>query len=201
MRTRRRTYRGRVAIGDAARFESDGWVSLPGPGGAGGVHARLRHQDGRVVVTELYIHGGPITAQTLRSIPMGRIEAMANTPFAPMESHGNVDGVVLSGPLVFLNSIGPERDVSMTELRDRVPVNRSADRSQPRDPLQRPDGTDPDAFSRTVADAYNAAVRETSAPAKALADEAGVPRTTVHRWIREARQRGHLPPARKGRAG
>lgn len=68
--------------------------------------------------------------------------------------------------------------------------------SAEREPLARPDGTDPDGFSRRVAEAYRAAVVTTSKPAKVLADEAGVPVTTVHRWIREARQRGHLKPGR-----
>lgn len=49
--------------------------------------------------------------------------------------------------------------------------------------------------------AYGEYVAESNAPAKEIAGEAGVPVTTVHRWIREARRRGFLPPARKGRAG
>lgn len=67
--------------------------------------------------------------------------------------------------------------------------------------LVRPDGTDPDGFYRAVADAYREAVAQSRAVAPALADEAGVPIPTVHRWIGEARRRGFLPPARKGRAG
>jgi transposase len=40
------------------------------------------------------------------------------------------------------------------------------------------------------------------APAQTIAEANGVPVTTVHRWIREARRRGSLPPARgKGQAG
>lgn len=71
----------------------------------------------------------------------------------------------------------------------------------PRKPPRRPDGTNPEAFYRQVAQAYSEAVVTTSKPAKVLADEAGVPVGTVHRWIREARRRGCLPPARQGRAG
>jgi hypothetical protein len=165
------------------------------------VHARLRYRGGRVFVTELYVHGDVITANTLRAIPMGRIEAMANAPEAHRESHGNERGIVFVGPLAALAAKGPDRDVPMSELRERVPTRRSVSRRPKRKPLRRPDGTDPEGFSRLVAEAYNSLVTTTSAPAKALADEAGVPVTTVHRWIREARQRGFLPPARKGRAG
>lgn len=67
--------------------------------------------------------------------------------------------------------------------------------------LTRPDGTDPDAFYELVAQAYREALTTTSAPALAMAEEAGVPVGTAHRWIREARRRSFLPPARRGRVG
>lgn len=63
---------------------------------------------------------------------------------------------------------------------------------------RRPDGTDPDGFYRRVADRYAELVITTNAPARDIAAESGVPVTTVHRWIREARRRGHLAPARQG---
>lgn len=67
--------------------------------------------------------------------------------------------------------------------------------------LTRPDGLDPEAFYRRVAEAYVDVLSRTTAIAPALAEEAGVPVATVHRWIGEARRRGFLNPARKGRAG
>ena len=71
-----------------------------------------------------------------------------------------------------------------------------------RQPLTRPDGTDPEGFSRRVAQAYREAVRASPhTPAKAMADEAGVPVTTVHRWVRDARRLGLLTPTRKGSTG
>lgn len=70
-----------------------------------------------------------------------------------------------------------------------------------RGPLTRPDGTDPDGFSRRVAAAYREAVATSSTPAKVLAEEAAVPVTTVHRWIRDARRAGHIPPTKKGARG
>jgi transposase-like protein len=78
------------------------------------------------------------------------------------------------------------------ELRRRGVVRRQ---------LTRPDPADPEEFYRLVATAYGEYAAESNAPAKGIAEEAGVPVTTVHRWIREARRRGFLPPARKGRAG
>ncbi|HET9889664.1 MAG TPA: hypothetical protein VFQ42_04110 [Mycobacterium sp.] len=58
-----------------------------------------------------------------------------------------------------------------------------------------------DDFYRSVATAYNEAVAATARPAKVLAEEAGVPVGTVHRWVNEARRRGFLPPTTQGRAG
>lgn len=183
-------------------IEHDGWVTLPGPDGVG-VHARLRAQGRRVVITDLYVHGTAITAQTTRALPMRQIEALANTQLLPRESHGP-DGRVLVGPLVALAARGAGEDVPMSELRERaqrVKAVAAKKRARRRKPLRRPDGTNPERFYQQVAAAYSEAVLATSKPAKVLAEEAGVPVGTVHRWIREARRRGYLPPARRGRAG
>lgn len=169
------------------------------PGGAGGIHARVRNRGGRTVITELYVHGDDITSTTVRAIPIGRIEAMANTPGATVRSRE--DGRTLAGPLVALAAAGRGGDVPMSELRERVPDAPAENHRAEREPLARPDGSDPAEFSRRVARAYSDAVVKTSKPAKFLADEANVPVGTVHRWIREARQRGFLPPARRGKAG
>jgi hypothetical protein len=67
-----------------------------------------------------------------------------------------------------------------------------------RERLTRPDGTDPAGFSARVAAAFLEAHALSSSPAKILAQEAGVPVGTVHRWIRDARRAGHLPPVTKG---
>lgn len=156
------------------------------------------------MITDLYVHGSAITAQTTRALPMRQIEAMANTQLLPRESHGHENGKVLVGPLVALMARGADRDVSLSELRDRaqrVQAAAAKTRGRRRKPLRRPDGTNPQEFYRQVAEAYAAVVLTTSKPAKVMAEEAGVPVGTVHRWIREARRRGYLPPARRGRAG
>jgi hypothetical protein len=58
----------------------------------------------------------------------------------------------------------------------------------------------PDAFYEKVAALYVLLVAAGVRPAPALADANNVPDTTVHRWIKEARTRGILPPARKAGA-
>jgi hypothetical protein len=67
-------------------------------------------------------------------------------------------------------------------------------------PLQDADRSDPEAFSRLVAEHYRAWARVVPHPAAAMARHAGVKSPTVHTWIREARLRGLLPPAKRGKA-
>ncbi len=60
----------------------------------------------------------------------------------------------------------------------------------------------PDSFYERVVVAYQAYLSAGASPAQAIAKDSGAPVTTVHRWIREARRRGLLAPARsKGRPG
>jgi len=92
------------------------------------------------------------------------------------------------------------RAVSVSRLEARLNAVRSFP-AEERPRLTRPDGLAPDEFYSRVAAAYSEYAPRTRAPAKEIAAEAKVPITTVHRWIREARRRGFLPPARKGKAG
>lgn len=58
-----------------------------------------------------------------------------------------------------------------------------------------------DDFYRLVATHYRWHAAVSKRPAARMAEAGGVPVSTVHRWIREARSRGHLPPGHQGRAG
>lgn len=91
------------------------------------------------------------------------------------------------------------RNVPLARIIADLNTGSSTDGQRPR--LTRPDGSAPDDFYRLVARAYGTYAAESRAPGKAMAHEAGVPTTTAHRWIREARRRGHLPPGRRGVAG
>lgn len=64
-----------------------------------------------------------------------------------------------------------------------------------------PDGRLTDEFLQNLADMYRWLVGTDRAPAPAIAESAGVPVRTVHRWVSEARKRGFLPPGIKGKAG
>ena len=148
-------------------------------------------------------------ARRFGSIPVARIEALLNRPG---EAVG--DGVTsaevaqttseLAGPgLRTFSEEFNDIEQALARLLTGPVAGPAPHQGAPREraPLRRPTGADPDGFYQQVAEAYQAFVGETSRQAKAMAEGAEVPVTTVHRWIHEARRRGYLPPARKGRAG
>ena len=184
-------------------YDPDGWISLPGQDGADGVHVRLRNRDGHLAITDLYIHGFEITPEIVRGISVSRLQAAfnlalgaslsADPPRVPRISRG------LTLQLLGADDEAPEP--SLSELRGRAHRKAPETDTQERPRLTRPAGDAPEEFYPRVADAYREYAPRTRAPAKEMAAEAGVPVTTAHRWIREARRRGFLPPARKGTAG
>ncbi len=185
---------GFLANASGVLFDPDGWVSTSGPDGSK-LHLRFKVQeDGRTLITDLLIGGGPpITADLLRKVQVGRIENTfaAATAVAKVfaEEHGEP-------PL----RQQPDDDLTLGALRARLPSQAPASGTS-RVRLTRPDGSDPETFYQQVAEAYRSAAAESRRPAAVLAEEASVPVTTVHRWIREARRRGFLPPGQKGKLG
>ncbi|WP_433361954.1 hypothetical protein ACQPZX_29445 [Actinoplanes sp. CA-142083] len=118
---------------------------------------------------------------------------------------------VLAGVLVLadIRPYGPGDAVTAETLR-KVPVsaienarslNQTFDQVQAEiadlTPLKDADRSDPVAFSQLVAEHYKAWARAVPHVVAAMAAEAGVKPPTVHTWVREARLRGFLPPARK----
>lgn len=67
-------------------------------------------------------------------------------------------------------------------------------------PLKREPGMSAEDFSRLVAQHYLTWARAVPHPASAMSADAKTKLPTVHTWIREARLRGFLPPARRGKA-
>jgi hypothetical protein len=67
-------------------------------------------------------------------------------------------------------------------------------------PLKRADAPDPEDFSHLVAQHYRLWAKVVPNPATRMAVRAGVNVSTVHSWIREARLRGLLPAAKRGKA-
>lgn len=89
------------------------------------------------------------------------------------------------------------RHLSIRELEAQA----IPDLEPPSVPLSRPDRTGPDSHYRLVAEHYRYHSARSTKPGELMAQSCGVPTPTVHTWIREARRRGFLPPARRGKAG
>jgi hypothetical protein len=178
-------------------YLEDGWVlwsrSVPGTTEGLMVYAKLfapRETD-RSEIVELHIRGRNLTTDKLRSIPLGHIEAVATTDPNVTPAVDGEDPLLMSQAA---NALG--------NRANQLLINEAYRKArEPHKPLTRPDGSNPDAFYQQVAEAYRDVVQTTPKVAKVLADEAGVPVGTVHRWVMEARRRGFLPPARQGRAG
>jgi hypothetical protein len=141
--------------------------------------ARTRGQ--RWPVVELRL-GGHVNAELLREIPVHRIEVV----------------VLMSKGL---------RPTLEEWLEREVPANldeafAASYREVPRLKLKRPAGRRlDDDFYREVAFAYRDAVERGLNPGKTLAEDSGVPRGTVNRWIAKARspELSYLPPGEPGK--
>jgi hypothetical protein len=90
-------------------------------------------------------------------------------------------------------------------LDDEVPADleramREKWQTQPRIKLERPAQRKlDDEFFRMVAQAYRGAVIRGLPPVKTIAEDAGVPHSTVARWIAQTRARKFLPPPQQGK--
>jgi hypothetical protein len=97
---------------------------------------------------------------------------------------------------------GQRVEVELTDsatVTDSLTVTRSG---RPHAKLRLPaTNPKPPKFYEEVAWAYRELSAQGNRPAMELAEANGVPVTTVHRWVKEARRRGFLPPGRKGRRG
>lgn len=159
-----------------------------------------------IVVDGLYLEGGPITTATFPRIHPDRIfkAALDCATDWMLAAVVNADGSqvqmdhVASLMWYGLKVDDDDADVTLGDLRRRAQDRRIVER--PRKKLGRPEGDLAD-FYRRVADAYRSAQAGSGRPAAVLAEENNVPVNTVHRWVKEARRRSYLAPARVGRAG
>lgn len=142
---------------------------------------------GRLVPVELRLsHDEGITVGLLRKLPLGRLEAMANTG-------GTAETIrrALSGQ-------GATDKGYVREVRPRTgtpawPVDARLDV-----PSARPY---PDSFYEQVSNVYIQLVMAGKPPAPAIAEANDVLVTRAHGWVREARKRGFLPTATPGKMG
>lgn len=143
-----------------------------------GVSVKATDLQGRVTVIGVQIERpGGVSVEDLRSVSIPAIEASLND--ASMLG-GLVRQRLRSGSPAPMPPSAPTK----RQLRLSIPAG----------------GRYPDEFYARVAMLYRALVANGVRPAPALADANEVPTSTVHRWIKEARARGALAPARKGGA-
>jgi hypothetical protein len=187
--------RGRLFPTDSEWCEWHQDPPLPGT-----VLVRVAVADGgRLVLTGLRVEGAP-TAELLRAIPVGRIEAAANAQLVI------VDDAVVPAPLAQRptrpDPWTPDGGWETSDPARAVPRPSPAAPSPPGG-LSSPGGRRgrPDGFYRDVAHAYLDLAQASTRPVAVLAERHGVPATTVHRWVKEARRRGFLPPGRPGKSG
>jgi hypothetical protein len=155
---------------------------------------------GRLLLTGLRVDGAP-TAELLRAIPVGRIEAAANAQLAIVED--TIVATAPPGPRDAPYARPPHASPGGWETTD---PSRAAPRPVGRRHRLHLDVTEgrrgrPDVFYRDVAHTYLELAQESARPASELAEANDVPVTTAHRWIKEARRRGFLPPGRPGKTG
>jgi hypothetical protein len=157
-------------------------------------------EQGRVEPVELRLDSRtPIDSTMLRRLPLTIMQTLANTLIEHREqlaagrgpSNVPIDGVA-DDPLdrIAYPFAGP-----MISGRAAQSTRRRAAR------LKVPDGAKGDGFYQQVAMVYSTLAAASNRPAVELAEANQVPLTTAHRWVKEARRRGFLPPGQKGRRG
>lgn len=177
-----------------------GWVAwLTDDGRLPPVLVRFRMVDGgRLVIAALHLvdEGEAITSSRLRTLPLGRIESAVNS------------GAYLRRDV--METIDYPEDDALPDLLEQVdrfhqglsdpsPANDDAELAER--PLRRPGDTDSYAYYEEVATQYRLRAARSRKPAALLAEEAGVPVGTVHRWVRDARRLGFLPSGVRGKVG
>jgi hypothetical protein len=166
-------------------FEGEGWVAYTAPGKryATRVHVSYKPGPGRWVVDGVQFADFRVTARDLRDFPLGKIEVWINQ-------------LAQQGLVAMIDAKRPElSDTPHFAITDDTATWTP---KLPPAPAKGPKGDD---FYRFIGEVYGKAAMVSTRPAAELAKVWEVPVTTVHRWIREARRRGHLPPAEPGRRG
>lgn len=201
---------------ESLRIGMGGWVQANFPKIDGTIYLLFtKSLNGRLRVSEVHATNWKTPlAEVLRAIPLGRIEAFANSP--------EVSGVIRERIAEFGSAV----DESFSDLWERViPPTREEFAAEnealgmdmgpgrwfgylpPRDfstfsvieprkdelKLDVPtDRKKPNTFYAEVAATFSRAASASKRPALLLADANGVPVSTIHRWVKEARRRGLL---------
>jgi hypothetical protein len=170
---------------------------------------------GRLVGTTMVAAADEVTTDLLRSVPLGRIEATINGPLRqdvlksleeaedePIKpelnftgGHPHAEVYEMMEDTLVKGGLSPEK--AKRELRRAFSAVARRKRAKLRIPDVRPY---PLAFYEQVGSIYGEFASQSSRPAVEIAEANGVPVSTVHRWIKEARNRGILPEGQRGKA-
>lgn len=181
--------------------EISGWARLWGHGPAEDI-VRVRfgvaNEGASFVVREVYATmPGGVSSRSLRVLPIARLEAAANRPeyYDLLRRRiSYVSNRATPWP-EGLHEPGADRPWWTVE----PPAHVAADRS-PRLKMDIPTGYGrPDSFYALVANRFAYLTTTSARPANELAEANGVPVTTVHGWVKEARRRGFMPAGRPKR--
>lgn len=167
----------------------DGWLAFADDSIPDWVYVRVRENEhGRLVITEVYLARERVDSAALRSVPLGRIEAEANMLASDIRAK------LKEAPRPGIEPLSPEPRARWQPRKNISPTPHLKH-------LVVPKGTKPDQFYKEAAELYAELATESRRPAADLAERSGVSVASVHRWIAEARRRGYLPPAERGRRG
>lgn len=134
-----------------------------------------------------------LTAEHIRKVPLRSLEAWANSTYGQYQLEDAPSWEEIQGIghdfRHLVRTFDPEEEQRKPQLRIRMPATSSAPTKLGNE------------FYAAVAKAYSWLSIRTRRPAAELAELNAVPITTIHRWVKEARRRGLLPPGRRGGAG
>ncbi len=172
-----------------AQTDGEGWVLYDSSKLPVSISVRFVEISQRLVPVEVRISRDEgINVGLLRKIPLGRLEALANSSGIAdtIRQALAVDHATRARAEDGSRSSGSARAwIWPKDARVDVPTGRPY----------------PDSFYQAVATAYDGLLECGRPPAPTIAEANKVPVTTVHRWVRETRKRGFLPPATPGKAG
>lgn len=198
----------RITEGNGGWVCADGVDELP-PDAL--LYVRFQPDDSdRLRATELYVDaaGAHITGKHMRELPLHVIETLVNEDDSLrrlLDAPGPQLAVLASH---FGTTFGRPDEANwvnqsmLSQLPGSGALTVAKEKLRPSasepavPPLAAPQDGMTDEWLRHLAAAYRAAVRRGEAPAKSLAEQAGVPVRTVHSWLYRARKRGYIAPGR-----
>ncbi|MDQ6853363.1 MAG: hypothetical protein M3046_06675 [Actinomycetota bacterium] len=201
-----------------------GWLRVEGPDLPVVLYVKVvaDERTGRFGISELHIAGAePLTVEGLRAVPLARLEAAVNEPWMAgtlrdaLRQPETLEAAELPGAALSTVVWEPPADEEPQTLigsgvsaegkggsfaayysNEAMVVTFPAE--SPSLKLKVPKTRKrPDEFYAEVAAAFSMAAATGSKPAVRIARANRQPVSTVHRWIKEARRRGLMTPARR----